>query len=256
MNTNEVLANRAAEILGGARGDYSRVHPNDHVNMGQSTNDVFPTATRLALLAMMPGPSWPRARPGRRRCARKAREFDGVLKTGRTHLQDAVPMTLGQEFGGFAANIAHARQGGRAQREAAARAEPRFDRGRHRAQRRQRLHGGARRATLPALYRSAASGLRSTASASRRAWATCSATRAPCGGWPPKSARSPPICGSSAWDRAPALPRSSCRPCSRGRRSCRARSTRQCPRWSTRSASRSSAATPRSWRPPKPGSWS
>ena len=57
MNANEVLANRAAELLGGTRGDYSRVHPNDHVNMGQSTNDVFPTATRLGAAAMLPGPA-------------------------------------------------------------------------------------------------------------------------------------------------------------------------------------------------------
>ena len=107
MNTNEVLANRAAEILGAKRGDYSRVHPNDHVNMGQSTNDVFPTATRLALLAMMPG-TIDAARTLASALSAKAGEFDGILKTGRTHLQDAVPMTLGQEFSGFAANIAHA----------------------------------------------------------------------------------------------------------------------------------------------------
>jgi aspartate ammonia-lyase len=107
MNTNEVLANRATEILGGRRGDYSRVHPNDHVNMGQSTNDVFPTATRLALLAMIPSTIEAARRLGSGLSA-KAGEFDKVLKTGRTHLQDAVPMTLGQEFSGFAANVAHA----------------------------------------------------------------------------------------------------------------------------------------------------
>jgi aspartate ammonia-lyase len=105
MNTNEVLANRAAELLGGSRGSYERVHPNDHVNMGQSTNDVFPTATRLALLGMLPA-----LRESARRLAggleQKSRAFARVLKTGRTHLQDAVPMTLGQEFGGFAANVA------------------------------------------------------------------------------------------------------------------------------------------------------
>jgi aspartate ammonia-lyase len=104
MNTNEVLANRAAEILGGARGDYSRVHPNDHVNMGQSTNDVFPTATRLALLTMVPDLL---SAAGELAAGLKAksREFSTILKTGRTHLQDAVPMTLGQAFGGFAANL-------------------------------------------------------------------------------------------------------------------------------------------------------
>ncbi len=107
MNSNEVLANRAAEILGARRGDYSQVHPNDHVNMGQSTNDVFPTATRLALLAMTPG-TIDAARTLAGALSAKAGEFDGILKTGRTHLQDAVPITLGQEFSGFAANIAHA----------------------------------------------------------------------------------------------------------------------------------------------------
>jgi aspartate ammonia-lyase len=107
MNTNEVLANRAAEILGGGRGAYSLVHPNDHVNMGQSTNDVFPTATRLALLEMIT-PLAQSARLLADGLADKSREFDGILKTGRTHLQDAVPMTVGQEFGGYAANIRHA----------------------------------------------------------------------------------------------------------------------------------------------------
>ena len=107
MNTNEVLANRASEILGGRRGEYTLVHPNDHVNMGQSTNDVFPTATRLAILSMVPE-LLDAARELADGLAAKSREFDGVLKTGRTHLQDAVPMTLGQEFGGYAANVAHA----------------------------------------------------------------------------------------------------------------------------------------------------
>ena len=101
MNANEVLANRAAERLGGTRGDYSIVHPNDHVNMSQSTNDVYPTATRLALLlghdqlvqsaSVLAGA-----------LSHKATQFDAVLKVGRTHLQDAVPMTLGQEFSGYA----------------------------------------------------------------------------------------------------------------------------------------------------------
>ncbi|HET7697731.1 MAG TPA: aspartate ammonia-lyase [Vicinamibacterales bacterium] len=107
MNANEVLANRAAEILGEPKGTYTRVHPNDHVNMGQSTNDVFPTATRLAILLVL---------PDTRKAAlvladaldAKAREFARVLKTGRTHLQDAVPITLGQEFSGYAANVRHA----------------------------------------------------------------------------------------------------------------------------------------------------
>jgi len=107
MNANEVLANRAGELLGEPRGTYRRVHPNDHVNMGQSTNDVFPTATRLALLLTLPqllgaGSALADALEA------KSREFARILKTGRTHLQDAVPITFGQEFGGYAANVRHA----------------------------------------------------------------------------------------------------------------------------------------------------
>ena len=100
MNANEVLANRAAELLGEPLGAYTRVHPNDHVNMGQSTNDVFPTATRLALL-MRAGSLVEAALHLANSFARKSEEFADVLKTGRTHLQDAVPITLGQEFAGY-----------------------------------------------------------------------------------------------------------------------------------------------------------
>jgi aspartate ammonia-lyase len=102
MNTNEVLANRAAELLGAPRGEYTAVHPNDHVNMGQSTNDVFPTATRLALLSVAAS-LVESARELAEEFERKSDAFAGVLKAGRTHLQDAVPITLGQEFGGYAA---------------------------------------------------------------------------------------------------------------------------------------------------------
>jgi aspartate ammonia-lyase len=105
MNANEVLANRAAEILNAPRGKYDKVHPNDHVNMAQSTNDVFPTATRLALLLEHRG-LVDSARKLAAALEAKSREFAGVLKVGRTHLQDAVPITLGQEFGGYAACIA------------------------------------------------------------------------------------------------------------------------------------------------------
>jgi aspartate ammonia-lyase len=104
MNANEVVANRAAEILGEPRGVYTRVHPNDHVNLGQSTNDVYPTATRLALLSAAE-PLVQAARGLVDSLERKADAFAGVLKTGRTHLQDAVPITLGQEFGGWAACV-------------------------------------------------------------------------------------------------------------------------------------------------------
>ena len=104
MNANEVLANRAAELLGAAKGAYTKVHPNDHVNMSQSTNDVFPTSTRLALL-LDHGPLVDSARTLQKSLEDKSREFRSVLKVGRTHLQDAVPITLGDVFGGYAACI-------------------------------------------------------------------------------------------------------------------------------------------------------
>ncbi|HWA16478.1 MAG TPA: aspartate ammonia-lyase [Gemmatimonadales bacterium] len=104
MNCNEVLANRANEILGGTRGSYTPVHPNDHVNMAQSTNDVIPTAMRLATLATLPV-----LLDGMDRlaaaCRTKGQEFDGVLKSGRTHLQDATPIRMGQEFMAYAHTI-------------------------------------------------------------------------------------------------------------------------------------------------------
>ncbi|HYP25576.1 MAG TPA: aspartate ammonia-lyase [Blastocatellia bacterium] len=100
MNANEVLSNRGAELLGGKKGDYSLVHPNDHVNMGQSTNDVFPTAMRLAALELVGGllKSLEALAASFRN---KAAEFDHIVKSGRTHLQDAVPVRLGQEFGAY-----------------------------------------------------------------------------------------------------------------------------------------------------------
>jgi aspartate ammonia-lyase len=107
MNANEVLANRAAEMLGGPKGSYLAVHPNDHVNMSQSTNDVFPTATRIALL-LGHGPLVESARLLQAALETKAREFAGVMKVGRTHLQDAVPITLGEVFSGYAACIERA----------------------------------------------------------------------------------------------------------------------------------------------------
>ncbi len=102
-----MLANRAGEILGEPLGTYRRVHPNDHVNMGQSTNDVFPTATRLAILLVLPD-VLTSARALADALDQKARAFARILKTGRTHLQDAVPITLGQEFSGYADNVRHA----------------------------------------------------------------------------------------------------------------------------------------------------
>lgn len=101
MNTNEVLANRGIEILGGKRGDYSIINPNDHVNMAQSTNDTFPTAMRLASLIMVKR-LLPVINKFRKTLEKKSREFSKVIKSGRTHLQDAAPITLGQEFEGYA----------------------------------------------------------------------------------------------------------------------------------------------------------
>ena len=97
MNSNEVIANRANEILGGALGEYKDVHPNDHVNYGQSTNDVFPTSMRLAALLEVEK-LYPVLDHLASTLEKKAQEFDGVMKSGRTHMQDAVPIRLGQEF--------------------------------------------------------------------------------------------------------------------------------------------------------------
>jgi aspartate ammonia-lyase len=100
MNVNEVIANRAIEYLGGRRGDYGIVHPNDHVNFGQSTNDTFPTAIKLAALLLLEE-FYPSLRSLEEAFRQKGREFDDVLKAGRTHLQDAVPIRLGQEFAAY-----------------------------------------------------------------------------------------------------------------------------------------------------------
>lgn len=104
MNINEVLANRAIELLGGTKGDYTRVHPNDHVNKSQSTNDVFPTAGKITVLKLLQKTE----KELRKLCNaldEKAKEFDPVIKMGRTELQDAVPIRLGQEFAAYAAAV-------------------------------------------------------------------------------------------------------------------------------------------------------
>ena len=104
MNANEVLANRANEILGGNRGEYKPVHPNDHVNMAQSTNDVIPTAIRLGSVTELPNLQKAfETLIGA--FEQKGREFDGVMKSGRTHLQDAMPIRLGQEFTAYAGTL-------------------------------------------------------------------------------------------------------------------------------------------------------
>jgi aspartate ammonia-lyase len=104
MNTNEVIANRANEILGGALGEYAEVHPNDHVNYGQSTNDVFPTAMRLGTLLALET-LYPVLDALAATFNAKAKDFHDIMKSGRTHMQDAVPMRLGQEFAAYGRTI-------------------------------------------------------------------------------------------------------------------------------------------------------
>lgn len=104
MNINEILANRAIELLGGQRGDHKLVSPNDHVNYGQSTNDVIPTSIRVAMI-LAGGHFLPVLEKLRDALAKKGREFDKIIKSGRTHLQDAVPVRLGQEFGAYGAIV-------------------------------------------------------------------------------------------------------------------------------------------------------
>ncbi|MDH4131375.1 MAG: aspartate ammonia-lyase [Gemmatimonadota bacterium] len=108
MNCNEVLANRANQILGGELGKYTPVHPNDHVNMAQSTNDVIPTAMRLATLTTLPPLLEAMDRLAAAFLAR-GKEFDGIIKSGRTHLQDATPIRLGQEFTAYGHTVARHR---------------------------------------------------------------------------------------------------------------------------------------------------
>ena len=243
MNTNEVLANRAGEILGEPRGTYKRVHPNDHVNMGQSTNDVFPTATRLSILLGAAGPAG--RRPGLADALdAKAREFARVLKTGRTHLQDAVPITLGQEFGGYRGERPSC--GRRAEARAvrlhelnlgATAVGTGLNAGDDFTQE-TRLEPASRATGLPLrpapqpVPRHAEHGRR--ARVLRRAAAARRGSRQ--GGVRPAPPQQRPARGPR---RNPAARR-----CSPDRRSCRARSTRRCPKWSTRSATRSGAATP------------
>ena len=107
MNANEVIANRAIEILGGKLGDYRLVHPNDHVNMAQSTNDTIHVAIHIAALESITNGLLPALTTLRDSLIKKAHAFQDVVKIGRTHLQDAVPITLGQEFSGYASMLEH-----------------------------------------------------------------------------------------------------------------------------------------------------
>jgi fumarate hydratase class II len=107
MNMNEVLANRASELLGGTRGEKRLVHPNDHVNRSQSSNDVFPTAMTIAAYVEVTTRVLPEVRALQAALEAKAAEYANVIKVGRTHMQDATPLTLGQEIGGWAAQLTH-----------------------------------------------------------------------------------------------------------------------------------------------------
>jgi fumarate hydratase class II len=107
MNVNEVLANRASEIIGGGRGADRKVHPNDDVNKGQSSNDVFPTAMHVAAVQELQQRLIPALQLLRGTLAAKAQAFESIVKIGRTHLQDATPLTLGQEFSGYVAQLDH-----------------------------------------------------------------------------------------------------------------------------------------------------
>jgi len=107
MNMNEVLANRASELLGGKRGSGRRIHPNDDVNRSQSSNDVFPTAMSVAAVEALVHRLLPGLKALRGTLAGKAAEFARIVKIGRTHLQDATPLTLGQEFSGYASQLDH-----------------------------------------------------------------------------------------------------------------------------------------------------
>src|SRR5947208_12880233 len=102
MNLNEVIANRANELLGGKRGEKSPVHPNDHVNMSQSSNDAFPTAMHIAAACEIAHLLDPALAYLQDALQRKSKEFAKIVKIGRTHTQDATPLTLGQEFSGYA----------------------------------------------------------------------------------------------------------------------------------------------------------
>ncbi len=107
MNVNEVIANRAIELLGGAMGSKSPVHPNDHVNMSQSSNDVFPAAMHIAAVEQLERRLIPALESLRRALDEKAKAFQDIIKVGRTHLMDATPLTLGQEFSGYAQQVAY-----------------------------------------------------------------------------------------------------------------------------------------------------
>ena len=110
MNVNEVIANRAIQMMGGKLGSKNPIHPNDHVNKSQSTNDVFPTAMHIAIAIKAKVKLLPSLKLLEKELAKKTKEFKNIVKVGRTHLQDATPLTLGQEFSGYHAQLKNALQ--------------------------------------------------------------------------------------------------------------------------------------------------
>ena len=105
MNVNEVISNRGIELMGGKMGTKKPIHPNDHVNKSQSTNDVFPTAMHIAIALKKLKKLLPSLKSLEKALKNKVKEFKGIVKLGRTHLQDATPLTLGQEFSGYHAQL-------------------------------------------------------------------------------------------------------------------------------------------------------
>ena len=108
MNVNEVIANRAIEMMGGKMGSKKPIHPNDHVNKSQSTNDVFPTAMHIAIAIKAREKLLPSLKLLEKELSKKTKEFKNIVKVGRTHLQDATPLTLGQEFSGYHTQLKNA----------------------------------------------------------------------------------------------------------------------------------------------------
>ncbi len=141
MNANEVISNRAIELLGGTLGTKHPVHPNDHVNMSQSSNDTYPTAMHIAAAERVVRDLIPALKHLHKALDAKARAFQPIVKIGRTHTQDATPLTLGQEFSGYAAQVAVVDPAHRGDLALALRAGAGRHRGGHRAQRADRLRG-------------------------------------------------------------------------------------------------------------------
>ncbi len=144
MNANEVISNRGIEMLGGEMGSKKPIHPNDHVNMSQSSNDVFPTVMHVAVVEQIVTTLFPKVKQLRATLDAKADAFGKYVKIGRTHLQDATPLTLGQEFSGLRRANRYRARGGCADASGSLRAGARRHRGRHRLERAQRV-GAARR---------------------------------------------------------------------------------------------------------------